>query len=144
MKGKFSKFTHGEVLTVLKNYEEFSSGRFIEASKKNPAEGRTPGRNVVATFENPCLIAAEIWSRVSSCGKHGEIIKHRFGMNPNSIPISTRRLCRTRGIKLDEFYFILHNVSWYCTGKNRRKEAYDESGKIDFANRPGQILEKVL
>lgn len=42
----------------------------------HPAQTRT--RNLKSPYENPCLIAAEIESRLKNCGRHGKS-RHYYG-----------------------------------------------------------------
>lgn len=120
------KFSHSDVITILRHYQELRSGLKLESPPGNDnPEAQWTGRNQHSSFENSCLLAAEIYSRVKRCSFDGYLVIERYGLDSGN-PVGERKISGSRGISLNQVYQSIERVIKYCTGRNRKKIPYEK------------------
>ncbi len=125
------KFSRADILTILYHYHELKSGQRITSpsNRYNNPEAQWTGRNLHAIFEEPCLLAAEVYSRVKSCGYDGYIVMERFGLDKEECT-QERIISESRGIPLNQIYQSINFVVRYCQGRKRKKIPYFQWKKL--------------
>ncbi len=116
-----------QVLYVLHNYKSFQKGEWPDPRRgadlgipPSPFSGH-------ATFENACLVAAEIALRVQKCGVDGLIVEERFGMKWNGTGMAVRVIARKRCLRQENVHSRISRVLYYiASGENIRTESYDD------------------
>jgi len=119
------KLSRADILIVLRYYHELRSGQKIDFSSKhsNNSESQWTGRSLHASFEEPCLLAAEVYTRVKSCGFDGYLVAERYGLD-NGVPIPEKLISSIRKIPLKDVYQAINRVVRYCQGRKRKRIAY--------------------
>ncbi len=107
------RLNYDDIMYVLEHYVTLSKGMWPEP-KVDDTGIRRPGVIYNATFETPCIIAAEVARRVRVCGEDGLIVEVMFGMLTGR-PVRVLELAQTRRISIEKIYRKLHKVVWYCT-----------------------------
>lgn len=120
------KLDYQTVCMILENYHELATGAQPESPPgfDNPETKRT-GVSNHGWFENSCLLAAEVASRVKRCGLDGMLVEERYGLDWTA-PKLESQISAERGIKIDKIHASINKVIWYCVGRKRKRISYED------------------
>ncbi len=121
-------FTRTQVQWIAENYIELQSGIWpdvdhAECQSKVSIQAR-------ASYENPCMLAAEFAARVKMCGQDGMLVSYRYGMQ-KPILYTEKDVAEAWHLLFETVCSRISRVLWYCTserGSNgtRRTESYHD------------------
>src|SRR5690606_1391357 len=77
------------------------------------AQGSSPGVNYHALFESPCIVAAEIHTRVRAAGQDGMLVEHVFGMECPALGVDG--VSDRYRIHVFNVEKVINGVAWYCS-----------------------------
>ena len=124
------RYNYEGVKWVLDNYKLFSAGIFPDCERTECYGKRDLSAH--APFENACIIAAEVCTRIQCCGMDGLLVEDRYGVKDNN-PKMEWEIAELRHIYIGEVYRRINNVIAFCaSGRDRRikldgkPESYEE------------------
>jgi hypothetical protein len=115
--------TRAQLLWAIRNLSIISSGAWPEGHKEylNGIAKRNPSSE--ATFVRPATLAAEVNSRLRSCGIWGMAIEYVIA-NENEWKWAEQKVAHYLGESLNDTKNKINLAIRYCTGERKRKTSF--------------------
>lgn len=119
-------FTRDDVEMVLNNYYDLATGAQLNNSTTtNNPESQRGYTSCHATYEESCMLAAEVCRRVRKCGLDGLLVEERYGLKGKTTPKTIEQIADERDLKDDDILRRINKVIWYCCGKKPKELDYE-------------------
>ena len=126
-----------QVIWILENIHTLKSGVWPESVPSG--ELTMMSHSSHASFENACLVAAEIEIRVQRCGLDGYLVGDKYALGQRMTEedrMTEEQIARKRHMYVSKVHNIIKSVLDYCaSGHKQRIESYQEFKRRTHSNR---------